>query len=95
MYNLSNNEHTLTARVKILIGRMSDLSDSEIKQEFTEILHSPDTHASEATRTKWMQVMNEARGRVALMMAICNLHLAGDNLRSPDYKEPTKKKAKQ
>lgn len=94
MYDLSNNEHTLTARVKLLIGRMSDLSDAEIKQEFTDILNHPDTHVSEATREKWMRIVREARGRVALMMAICNLHLAGDNLRSPDYKEPTKKKAK-
>jgi len=90
MYNLSHNEHTLTTKVQELIGRMSTLSDTQIREEFEAILVDPDTHVSDNTRGKWRKAMSEARGKTALMYAVCNLHLAGCDLRSPNYKPPKK-----
>ena len=81
MYNLSNSKKSLTAKVEYLIGRMATMTDLEIRAEFTAILDSEDTYVSDATMAKWAEVINTSSGKNKIMIAICNLHLAGCGLK--------------
>ena len=81
MYNLSKAEHSITARVENLIGRMDKLTEAAIKSEFISILNDEETAVSDKTKAYWTGEIAKCKGKTALMFSITNLHLAGCNLR--------------
>ncbi len=78
--DLSNSAKSITARVQGLIGRMATMSFEAIRDEFSKILSDGGTHASDSTRSKWMAVISNARGKVDIMRSITNLYLKGAGL---------------
>jgi hypothetical protein len=81
-YDLSKSKGSITAHVESLIGKMNDMTESEIRDEFIGILHAEDVNVSEHSVKKWEQIINRTRGKFTVMHVITNLYLAGCNLSS-------------
>jgi len=75
MYNTSKNEHLLSTRMGILLGKISDLTDNQVKEEFKSIVNDPVADIDSNTRAKWWNSVNDTKGRIELMVTLCNLHL--------------------
>lgn len=79
-FDITTSAKSVAGRVEALIGQMSTMSFEAIKAQFLMILEDPTTHASEATRNKWMEIATKARGKVDIMRSITNLYLKAANL---------------
>ncbi len=81
MQDLSKHQGTLANAVEPLIGRMHLLSASELRMEFLTILVSDDINISNATCSKWITAINNAKNKDKMMFTITNAYLAGSALR--------------
>lgn len=79
-FDITTNAKSVAGRVEALIGQMGTMSFEAIKDQFLMILKDPSTHASEATRNKWLEIAAKARGKVDIMRSITNLYLKAANL---------------
>jgi hypothetical protein len=83
-FDVTSSAKSIAARLEAsgLIKRMDTMSLEGIKDEFGAILQDKDgTHASDATRRKWMDILAQARNKVSLMFSITNLYLGGANMK--------------
>jgi hypothetical protein len=81
MQDLSKHTGTLANALEPLIGRMSNLSATELRMEFLEILASGNTKISNATSAKWINAINNAGTKDRMMFTISNAYLAGSALK--------------
>lgn len=80
-FDVTKSKSSIAAKVEPLIGKMEKMSLDEIKAEFNKIVNDKETHASDATRAKWKDVLSKhGNNKVKLMFAISNLYLAGARL---------------
>lgn len=81
MQDLSKHSGTLANALEPLIGRMQQLSATELRLEFLSILVSDQVKVSNATSAKWIQAINNAGTKDRMMFTITNAYLAGAALR--------------
>jgi hypothetical protein len=81
MQDLSKHKGTLANGLEPLIGRMQQLSASELRMEFLTVLVSEDINISTATCSKWINAINNARTKDKMMFTITNAYLAGSALK--------------
>ena len=62
---------------------MEKFTHGEIKNEFVDILNSPETSISNITKNKWMNAIEEKTSKVSLMKMITSLYLAGCDMKVP------------
>ncbi len=80
-FDVTTSAKSIAARVTDLIGRMNAMSMEAIRDEFKMILTSGDTHASDPTRRKWLDIASNARNKFSLMKSITDLYLAAANMK--------------
>jgi len=80
MMDLSGKQGSLANLLEPIIPIMGTLSFEELKDNFIEILSSPNLKASEMTRNKWLQKAAEIRSKGHLMSTISNIYLRGSGL---------------
>lgn len=83
-FDVTTSKRSVAGKLEELIGHMGAMEEPAIRAAFTEILTSPDTHASPQTRAKWTDAMRKAVGKKSLMFLITNVYMGGANLRVPD-----------
>lgn len=81
MQDLSQHKGTLANALEPLIGRMQQLSATDLRTEFLSILVSDDTKISTATCSKWINAINNAGTKDKMMFTITNAYLAGSALK--------------
>ena len=81
MQDLSKHKGTLANALESLIGRMQQLSATELRLEFLTILVSDDVKISTATCAKWINAINNAGTKDKMMFTITNAYLAGSALK--------------
>lgn len=81
MQDLSKHKGTLANALEPLIGRMQQLSATELRLQFLTILVSDDVNISTATCSKWIVAINNAGTKDKMMFTITNAYLAGSALK--------------
>lgn len=75
MHSTTKTELRLNTLTNILLNRISSLTDKQAKEEFRRIITDRLIKIDDSTRTKLWDFVNGSKGRVELMMNLCNLHL--------------------
>ena len=80
-FDITKDKKSVAGRLEDFIGKMGGLEFEDIKAGFLAILNDEDgTHASDAVRNKWKDVISKSRNKVMLMHAITNLYLKAAQL---------------
>jgi len=79
-FDVSKSKTSLAGRLEDFISKMSNLAYEDIKSTFLSIVSDPTTQASDQTRNKWKNAINQIRGKAPLMTAITNLYLKAANM---------------
>jgi hypothetical protein len=79
-YDITKNKRSIAGKLEDLIGRMDKMAFPDLKSEVEHILKDEDTHASKATRKKWLDIVAKTFDKNRLMQSISNLYLKAANL---------------
>jgi hypothetical protein len=80
--NVTAIENTVANKLQEskLIERMESMQIEDIKTEFADILNSKTTKIKSTTRRKYLNDLENTKGRADLQWFIVNFQLAGDGL---------------
>lgn len=80
-FDVTTSSKSIAGKLEAFIAVMGTLSFEAIREKFLSVVNDPDTHASDATRAKWVEAARKATNKVGMMRTITNLYLAGANLK--------------